>query len=170
MKMRVINGIRQKINKKRWERWRAQQKTKSEKTYCYWNNWGEWSEWSDICNCQTSNGHGNYVLISATADFGQNRVKVYWDYELCHCGPYEAHVGPWGTLTITIDYCNGGGPSKSHTIDYVCKDDGVDDFPGLNESNCYGASCYLDAYYKCCGPDYCDTIPFKRGCGCVLHP
>jgi len=162
--MGMQEKIRREINKMRWERWRAQQKVEREKTYCYW------SEWSDICDCQTSDGLGNYVLISATADFGRNRVDVYWRYELCHCLPNEAYVGPWGTLTITIDYCNGGGPSKSHTIDYVCGDEGMDHFTGLNESNCYGASCYLDAYYNCCGPEYCNRITFKRGCGCVLHP
>ncbi|HDS45126.1 MAG TPA: hypothetical protein ENN68_03380 [Methanomicrobia archaeon] len=162
--MSAIEDRRQEINKKRWERWRAQQNVEREKTYCYWG------EWSDHCDCQNQNVVGDYVLISAYADFDRNRVDVYWRYELCHCLAGLASMGPWGTLTITIDYCGSGGPSKSHTIDYVFGDDGWDYFTGLNESNCYGASCYLDAYYKCCGPEHCDRITFKHGCGCTMHP
>ena len=45
--MTVIDEIKSKINKIRWERWSAKQNVKRKKTYCYWDDWNNWNDWSD---------------------------------------------------------------------------------------------------------------------------
>lgn len=46
--MSVVDDIRQRINKRRWERWRARQNKEREKSYCYWGEVPECGECSAI--------------------------------------------------------------------------------------------------------------------------
>jgi len=54
--MGVIEEMRRRINKSRWERWRAKRNKELEKSYFYvrgeWNQWGNWSDVPpEECGC-----------------------------------------------------------------------------------------------------------------------
>ena len=56
VRMGVIEEIRRRIDKIRWERWRAKQNKELKKSYCYaWGEWNQWGNWSDVspekCGC-----------------------------------------------------------------------------------------------------------------------
>jgi len=87
--MGVIEEIRLRINRSRWERWRAKQDKELEKSYCY--SWGEsWSDvpedWSDVGSAE-----GNYtdvyssVAVKRWPKMGWHPIGV-WVYPCRICG------------------------------------------------------------------------------------
>ena len=59
--MGVIEEMRRRINKIRWERWRAKQNKELEKSYCYswvesWSVWGNWQECPGSGDCHSVSG------------------------------------------------------------------------------------------------------------------
>ena len=79
VRMGVIEEIRLRINKIRWERWRAKQNKELEKSYCY--AWGE--SWSDV-------------------PLGEDPIKHWEDKHSCAMGSIDNPY--WGYLAISVGY------------------------------------------------------------------
>lgn len=147
------------INKIRWEKWRTKQDKDREKTYFYC--WGE--NMIDTCEAKAMDGSGNYVYIYAFGHFGENRVNVSWQYEVCNCPVDYA----WGYLTGTLIITADSG-SITYIIDNVCSYGRTVIFTGLEESNRYEARAQISSKWWCSKQQDSFWKTFNRTIGCIL--
>lgn len=157
--MRVINEIRQEINKKRWEGWRAKQNKEREKTYCYWGNWGNWSEWSDCCeDIDASSNMCAQASLKATLYAGGGcRIKVHYAGTCCAAGPEcgycicRCHLRTRICTTEAVD----GGYCRQWKVEefgyYVCNASGDHWFDIEPDYEGYEHEAFLEVSCCCAG-------------------
>lgn len=148
--MSVKDEIRQKINKKRWERWRAQQNKERQKTYFFC-----WNEWSDYCeDTDTSPNLCAYARVQATLYAATDRVKIHYTGTCCagpECG--NCIYNCWlRTRICTTEIINSGycTPWQQENFGYfVCTKSG-DHWHDIEEGwEEYEHKAYVDVYCNC---------------------
>ena len=110
MRMGVIEEMRWRINKSRWERWSAKRNKELEKSYCYargeWNQRGNWSDvLPEKCGCDEcpkvaavkgADDDFNYMMYQYTIEpegtvIDEDGTNIYI---MCHHGTRH-EVGEW---------------------------------------------------------------------------